>query len=329
MSKESLMESVGGVAETVMLSIEQHAPEIGFWGGLACILTGAGLAVYKSLKRAPEIKKEATIQRKELTIKKTYLSEEEAKAEESKITKQEVKDYAKAYSIPFVLVVVGVTAEIFGFLEIEDRYTVAAAEATALATSFAAYRKRTAKIVGEEQEQALYLGKDLKLVDKKVQTEDGNTVTVQEYEVVENGEPAEVPMNPYLYEFSPDTTEWCEPNDDCHDLNLHNIRSVEKEWNHIFKDFDTKVIWLVDILRAMGLEREIRLCSRNAAWLNPKFYKTPGDGEIRIRVTEERYIAWDGQERWRFWLDFNCDGDGYALLKMQGGMMQDIGAKVE
>lgn len=318
-------ESLGNAVSKAVFSVRKNAPDIEFWGGLGLITIGTGIAVYQSVKRVPEIKRETSIMKKDLEVKQmmTNMTDEEVKKANNKIVRTAFVNYIKAFALPTTLFAGGVTSEIFGFLGEKARYKAVSAELAAFVASTAAYRKRVANTVGEEQERALYYGAEVKKVKEKIYDKDGNVIgTETKYELIQK---EEVPLDPYTYEFSPETTDACHENDDMYEYNMTFLVSHEKEWQHIFNDFDTRVVWLVDVLRSIGLEDESRVCSRNVGWLNPKFFNTTGDGYIDFRIQPLRYMAPDGHERWKFMLNFNCDGEVYEIAKDQVGPMAAIG----
>ena len=320
-----IFDSIGDAVTSAVFSIKEHAPEIEFWGGLGLFVAGAGIAIYQCVKRVPKIKEDAAIERKKLDIRimTENLSDDEITKEKRKIVLVEFKNYIKAFALPTALVVAGGTSEILGFLGEKQRYEVTAANLASMTAAFASYRKRNAELIGEEKEKALYYGAEIKKIKEKVYDENGNVIGTETKTVLVKKQ--DVKLDPYTYEFSPETTDHCREEDDMYEYNLAWLIGREKEWNHIFLDFDTKVVWLVDILRALGLEEEARLCSRNVGWLNPKFFNIKSDGCINFRIQPIRYIASDGIERWKFMLDFNCDGDVYEIAKAKEGAMAAIG----
>lgn len=323
-----VFESIGNAFSKLAFSIQKNSPELKFWGGFGLMAVGTGLAIYQSVKRVPEIKRETNIMRKDLDARMmiTEMTDEEVKKEQGKITRHAFGNYVKAFALPTVLYAGGATSEILGFREEKTRYVAAAAQATATAAAFAAYRQRNAKLIGEDNERALYYGADVKTVTETQYDDDGNVIgTSTKYELVQRDDAV---VDPYTYEFSPETTDACRENDDMYEYNMAFLKGVEADWNHIFIDFDTKIVWLVDLLRALGLENESRVCSRNVGWLNPKFFNTTGDGYIDFRIQPMRYIASDGKERWKFMLNFNCDGLVYEVAKNQLGPMGVIGHEI-
>lgn len=310
------LDSIGNVATKALISFRKNSPEIKFWGGLGLTVIGTGMAIYQSIKRVPEIKHETKIMKRDLEVRQqiTDISDEEVKKENQKIVRYTFKNYVKAFALPAALSTGGLTSMVFGFLDEKTRYTLAAAEASTYAAAFAAYRKRNAELIGEENEQALYYGAQIEEIEETVFDEDGNEIGTEKRKVLVQKEPTD--LDPYTYEFSHDTTDTCRENDDMYEYNMAFLVGTEKTWNHMFLDFDTKIVWLSDILRAIGLEEEARLCSRNVCWLNPKYYKLKHtDGCIKFRITPMRYMASDGHERWKFMLNFNCDGDINILAK--------------
>lgn len=325
MSKGTIIDALSNAATNVSFKLEQYGPEIGFWGGLGLILVGTGVAVFQCCKRVPEIKKERDISKKELEIRRVMseMTDEEYEKESAKIVRHTFFNYAKAFVLPAGLIVGGTVSEIAGFTENGRRLTEAVEFGTTTMAAFAAYRKKTAEELGEDKEKEIYYDAISSKVKKKIKDENGNTKTVTDTELEEKEGGSDVQLNPYTYEWSHRTVgALCCENDDMFEYNLTILKKKEEEWNNLFEneDLDVPMIWLSDVLRSLALEKQDRLINRYIGWLNPKYYKTPGNGSIDFRITPMRYIDENGIKRWKFMLDFNCDGNILELAKNQKGL---------
>lgn len=322
MSKEGLLETIYTGVSNMALQFEEHSPEIGFWCGLGLMLGGAGLAIYESVKRVPEIKKEAEIKKKDIKVNYDVgLIDDDTYAEQMKdATRHEVVSYVKTYILPGVMILVGGCAQVAAHIEANHRFIDVCSTAALDAAAFNEYRKRTAALIGEEQEKALYYGKELVQETKEIKDEDGNVVgTATEYTLVENENTADVPFRPYVYEFSRDTSAFAEQYADLDDYIDAFLETTQNTWDGVLKR--SSKVFLVDILNALGLHTEENNASRVTGWLNPKYYKEAGDGYIDFRVTKIKGTMSDGREGTKWMLDFNCDGNIIEPSVRQEGWM--------
>lgn len=313
MNKEALIAALNGKLNLMAHSLDQNAPAISFWSGLALILGGSGLAVYKSLKKVPEIKNESLHKTtKAMNEYLVFADKEDLESEIARIKKEEKKAIAKEYIGPAIMVVGGTALNVGGFIGQTNRLKDVASKLALETAAFTAYRKRMADKIGEEQEKAIYYNADT----EEITDENGETRTV----MVDKGR--EQTTDIYTYEFSHDTTELCEPADDMYEYNMRTLRSREEEWTKILKA--DHVVHLNDILRALGLEDPENVTQKRIGWLDPERFDTPGEGYINFRITPMRYIASDGEMRWKFMLNFNCDGDIVTMLTKQRGVQGQI-----
>lgn len=325
MSKSNIIDTLSNAATNVAFKFEQYSPEIGFWVGLGLIFAGTGLAVYKAVKRVPEIKKEQEISNKNLDIQRVMsnMTDEEAEKEATKIRRNAFFNYAKAFSVPAVLLTGGAISAIAGFNEDHNRLTEAVEFGTGAMATLAAYRKRAADELGEDKEKEIYYDAISSKVKRKIKNENGKDQTITETVLEEKEGAADATLNPYSYEWSPRTVgALCSSNDDMFEYNLTVLKKKEEAWQNLFEDdsLDTPMIWLSDVLRSLGLEKQDKLVNRYIGWLNPKHYQTPGDGCIKFRITPMRYVDDLGVRRWKFMLDFNCDGNILEMAKLQKGL---------
>lgn len=330
-----LQDSIRNATANLSMFLDQNGDEIGFWAGLALMVTGTGVGLYKALKRAPEIKDEYRISNKDLTLKKAIngLSDEAFRAEERVLKRKRNKDYVKAFVIPFVLEAAGVVLEILVHVDMNNKYQIVSTELVATTAAFAGYRMRTEKVVGKDIERAIYYDKELKTMEVEERDENGNVIKTKNITYLEEKEGSEkVPLDPFTFEFSHETTDLCEEYDDCHEINLDFLQKTQNSWDGILQ-MSTKV-YLNDIVRALGLadkdgDYEENVAVRRAGWLNPKYYDTPGDGHIDFRVTPVRYRNAEGKMRWKYMLNFNCDGDIEAMVLAQNGLFGKAKRKID
>lgn len=308
------------IAETSVV-LNQNAPAIGFWGGLLCLLGGSCWAVYNGCTKIPKIKMEADAELAVLMQNMMITDSRELAIKAKEIVRKRNRAIAKALIGPGILMTGGTALEISGWVGINNSLDSVAKQLAAQTAAFSAYRVRTSEKLGEEQEKALYYGKDYMEMTTEVTDENGNVIGTKTEAVLMDSK-ADVPVDPYTYEFSHDITDFCEANDDMHEVNLTHLARLQEVFNDSLQK--NHVVYLNDILRCLYIEDPENFTAKRVGWLHPDYFDTPGDGFIDFRVQPMRYIASDGVERWKYMLNFNCDGDISTIGLKQRGVQGQI-----
>ena len=220
----------------------------------------------------------------------------------------------KVYALPLTLALLSVASILGGYKIIEGRHLAAVAEAYGLRETFKKYRERVADRFGKDVEQEIFVNGEKKLVtEEEIDPETGEVRQVTKDKVVaKRRNPEEIDVYTYIFDSANCPYSW-----DRHPgYNYQYLIQVQNQSNEYLQRHGC--ITLYEILKQLGFQ-DIPAETMSLGWMldNPTGY---GDGYVDFGICpiENDY---DDPGCFKgglpdYLLNFNCDGDIQASLKL-------------
>ena len=309
-------ESIVKFGMKVFMGAKKYSPEIAIVGGLVGVGAGVFLACKATLKLDELLdNEEAEFERINNAIDDQTLpeyTEEVAQEDVKKVKMNTAIDIVKAYIPAAGVLVTGVTLILLSHKILRDRNTALMGAYSALATAFAAYRKRVVDYDGKEQDlKYLYGNRTPKMVEETVVHDDGTSEVV----LVEKGkEDIYLLGSPYARIFDSDhsTMAYSIDTDPHNDLNFTLLRQSQTMFNNKLHSYG--FVFLNDVLEHLGFEKVPE--GQLVGWR----LIGNGDGYIDFGINNcyenpdcKDLVEKDGFTR-KLVLDFNVDGIIYDKI---------------
>ena len=178
---------IGNLIRSVKNFGIKRSPELFVGGGCVLVVVSGVIACVKTMKKAPEIeekKKDMLAQINEmeengLADENVEYTPEMAAKDRRMVTIKTGCEYAKLYSIPFGMTILGIGSIFWGHRILRKRNAILIGAYTAVDQGFKEYRKRVVDRFGEEVDKQLRFGATPVEEKEKVKDEDGKTRTLK------------------------------------------------------------------------------------------------------------------------------------------------------
>lgn len=241
----------------VLMGAKEVSPEICLVAGVGAIAAGTFLMCKATLTLEEHLdRRDKEFQRINDGIDDQTLpdyTEEVAKGDVTKVKTNFVLDVAKEY-VPGALVMVGgITLLFLGHKILRDRNTALMGAYSALATAFAAYRKRVIEYDGKEQDVKYMYGDRTPHMVEETRTNDDGT---EEVVLVESGgEENYLLGSPYARIFDAEHSEVAAQfgEDPHNDLKFTILKHTQAMWNNKLQTYG--FVFLNDVLVSLGFPK--------------------------------------------------------------------------
>lgn len=291
------------------IKLKEVSPEIALVAGVLGIGAGVVLACKATLKMEDilEAQEEKLQQITEAVEDETVeYTKEDGDEYASKLKLKNTVDIVKAYT-PSALCIVGSLCLIFVSHKIlRDRNTALMGAYSALATAFAAYRKRVVEYDGKDQDMKyLYGDREPHMVEEVHKNEDGTEEVVL---VEKGGEDRYLLGSPYARIFDSDhsTVAYSIEQDPHNDLNFTVLKQAQSMFNNRLQMYG--FVFLNDVLHHLGYEKVPE--GQLVGWRklgNGDGYIDFGIENCYVNPACRDIVEKDGFTR-KIILDFNVDG---------------------
>lgn len=306
----SIKESVVKLGMKAWMSVKEKSPEIALVVGVLGLGAGVFLACKATLK-LDEITetKEKELERINAGIADETLpeyTEEVAKDDITKVKTNCVLDIAKVYVVPGLVLTGSLCMILLSHKILRDRNTALMGAYSALATAFAAYRKRVIDYDGKDQDLKYMYGDRTPVMVEETRVNDDGT---EEVVLVDKGNEDKYLLgSPYARIFDSDhsTIAYSITQDPHQDLNFTILKHNQSMWNNKLQMYG--FVFLNDVLSSLGFEKVPE--GQLVGWR----LQGNGDGYIDFGIDNcytnpecRDIVEKDGFTR-KIVLDFNVDG---------------------